>query len=172
MDEIFEALTDVYPNPIDRLNVLVKMFSLSGYDTATQSIVKSMDDKTSSVMRIYCLAYIANTVPSITFDSSSQAMSIIKQVRPLFEAELNDSLITPDTFAWLSRILNKTISDISSRGSQLPQINKFYCDTLPTAVVAQFLYQNGNRDQEIIIRNNQNIRHPLFYQGYLEVLSS
>lgn len=172
LSEIFEKLSVVYPNATDRLNVLIKMFTLSGYDQSNKVITSTNDNVTSSLIRIYCLAYIANTIPYITFDSSSQAMSIIQQIRPLFEAELSDTLKSGDTFGWLSRLLNKSIADISTRGSQLPQVNSFYCDLLPIPVVAQYLYQNGDRDSEIVLRNNSKIKHPLFYQGQLEVLSS
>lgn len=169
MDDIFNNILEAYPNPNTCIDILINIFSKSGYDPSTKTIENS---DSYSLLRIYCLAYIAYVIPSIEFTSSSDAMNLISRIRPLFESELTDVLISGDTFSWLSRIYTKCLNDISTRGSVLPQINSFYCDDLPIPVVAQYLYQNGSRDDEIMLRNNEKIIHPLFYNGYLEVLAS
>lgn len=172
MDEVFQSLISLYSNPIDRINVLIKVFQNSGYNTTTKTLMNTQDDDTASLLRLYALSYLSYTIPNIEFSSSSEAMDLIRSIRPLFEAELTDKNINGDTFSWLSRIYNKCIADISTRGSQLPQITAFYCNNLPIPVVSQYLYLDGSRSDEILIRNNKNIKHPLFYDGKLEVLTS
>ena len=99
-------------------------------------------------------------------------MNLLQSINPLFEAELNDTNISQDTFSWLSRLKIKIANDVSTRGSILPQINSFKSDMIPLPVVSQYLYQTGDRMDEIIQRNNKVIKHPLFFSGTLEVLSS
>ncbi|MCP9318757.1 hypothetical protein KBX73_02990 [Acetobacter persici] len=168
MDDIFNNIIEAYPNPNTCIDILINIFSNSGYDKTTKTIENS---ETYSILRIYCLAYISYVIPSIDFTSSSDSINLISRIKPLFESELTDALISGDTFSWLSRIYTKCLTDISTRGSLLPQINSFYSEYLPVPVVAQYLYQDGSRDDEIIIRNNEKIIHPLFYNGQLEVLS-
>ncbi|MEN3168774.1 hypothetical protein [Gluconobacter sp. OJB] len=170
LNTIFENISNVYPDPIQRISILQKMFSTCGYDSSTQSLTATDDDQSNSVLRIYILAYIANTIPYITFTSSSDALILVSQLKPLFEASFNDQLLNSDIFSWLNRIYQKSIADISSRGSQLPQINSFYSDMMPLPVIAQYLYQDGSRTSEILLRNND-MDHPLFCNGMLEVLA-
>lgn len=169
---IFDCFIQIFQNPQDRVNALISVFKNLGYDDKTQTIVPTQDDKSAVIFRCYCLAYIAYTVPSIEFESSSEALELIKTLNALFEAELKDTAISGETFGWLARLKTKIIADISTRGSIQPKINTFICEMLPIPVVSQYLYQTGTRADEILIRNNAKIRHPLFYTGSLEVLSS
>lgn len=169
MDDIFNNLISVYPDPLKRLSVFIEIFKNSGYNEQTQT-VSGGDSHTHFVLRMYALGYIANTVPYINFDSSSQAISLIETLKPLFESQFSDSNMSGDDFSYIQLIYTKCIADISTRGSLVPEVNDFYCEMLPLPVVAQYLYQDGSRSDEILYRNNQNIRHPLFCQGVLEVL--
>lgn len=170
MDDIFNSIITMFPDPNKRLNVLINAFKKSGYDEITQSISQSVNESTYSVIRLYCLAYIANTIPYIEFQSSNDAFLILEELKSLFEAQFK---ITDDSdiFDYLQTIYIKIIADISARGTIMPDINYFYCEKLPLPVVSQYLYQDGSRDNEILLRNNSKIRHPLFYTGQLEVLS-
>lgn len=170
LDTIFDNITGVYPDPVQRISILQKLFSQCGYDLTTQSLTSTDDDQSNSILRIYILAYIANTIPYISFTSSSDALVLVSQLKPLFEATFNDQLLNGDIFSWLNRIYQKSIADISSRGSQLPQINTFYSDMMPLPVIAQYLYQDGSRSSEILLRNND-CDHPLFCSGMFEVLA-
>lgn len=171
MDEIFNNLINVFPDPQTRTNVLVNMFSSVGYNPNTQQLVPTDDEQSATYIRCYICSYIAYTVPYIEFTSSQQATDLIKTLKPIYEAALTDTTLNIDTFSWLARIYSKAIADISSRGSQLPSVNSFICEMMPACVVAQYLYQDGSRSDEIIIRNNDAIQHPMFCDTTLEVLS-
>ncbi|GBR17408.1 hypothetical protein [Gluconobacter frateurii] len=167
---IFENISNVFPDPLSRVAIFQKMFAQLGYDPLTQTLTATDDEQSNSTLRIYVLAYIANTIPYITFTSSTDSLNLISQLKPLFEAEFNDVLLTGEVFSWLSRIYQKSIADISTRGAQLPQVNTFYAESMPLPVIAQYLYQNGARTAELLLRNND-LDHPLFCTGMLEVLA-
>lgn len=172
LTNIFSSFLYIFQNPMDRVSALVNMFYSLGYNTATKTLTTTEDEVSATTLRCYCLAYIAYTVPNIEFTSSSDALDLISKLNPIFEAQLKDTTINSDTFSWIARLKRKIITDISVRGSILPQINQFYCELLPLPVVSQYLYQSGDRSDEIMIRNNATVIHPLFHTGTLEVLSS
>ncbi|ARW49490.1 hypothetical protein [Acetobacter pasteurianus] len=172
IQNIFNSFISIFQNPLDRVNALITVFGNLGYDEATKAITTTQDDKSAVIFRCYCLSYIAYTVPNIDFTSSSDALNLLDQINDIFEAQLKDDNISGDTFSWLSRLKTKITTDISTRGSVLPQINQFTCEMLPLPVISQYLYQTGARSDEILIRNNNTVVHPLFYSGTLEVLSS
>lgn len=170
MNYIFENISNLYPDALTRIDILIKIFENAGYNKTTKSIVSTNDNQTAIILRLYILSYIAQAISGVEFQSSSDALALIVKIRPVFEAELSDDL-DADTFSWVSRIFTKSLQDISTRGSVLPEINKFIADGIPLSVIAQYLYQDGSRFDEILLRNNKKIRHPLFFNGTLEVLS-
>lgn len=173
--DIMDNITDLYPDPVQRLSVFIGMMGRVGYDPTSRSLVPTMNETTATSLRIVILSYIGAAVSQIEFDSSSQAESILTSLKPLFEAQMGDVNLDSQAFNRLKRLYAKTISDISTRGSVLPQVVEFYVDPtdkIPLPVLAQYIYQDGSMADDILLRNNSKIIHPLFVNTTLEVINN
>ncbi|MFT8850367.1 hypothetical protein [Acetobacter orientalis] len=175
MKNIFNNIVDLYPDPVQRLSILISMFGKVGYDPTNRILVPTNNETAATSLRTMILSYIAAAVSQIEFDSSSQAQNILSTLKPLFDAQKNDDTLDATAFNRLQRLYRKTIADISTRGSVLPQVVEFYVDPtdkIPLPVLAQYIYQDGAMADDILLRNNSKIIHPLFVNTTLEVINN
>ena len=173
--DIFDNISSLYPDPSQRITMLISMFSESGYDPTNRILVPTVNETTATSLRIVTLSYISAAISELEFDSSSQAQRIMALIKPLFEAQMGDNNLGSQDFFRLQRLYSKTLADISTRGSILPQVVNFYVDpndNIPLNVLAQYIYQDGSQADDILLRNNDTIVHPLFVNTSIEVLNN
>ncbi|WP_406236908.1 hypothetical protein ACF3NX_06345 [Acetobacter orientalis] len=133
------------------------------------------DDQAASTLRIVILSYIAQAISNLEFSSSSQAQDILKEIKPIFEAQFNDQNMDVTAYNRMRRLYTKAVADIGQRGSILPRVVTFAIDpedSIPLPVLAQYIYQDGSMADDILLRNNQTIIHPLFVNTSLEVINN
>lgn len=172
LDAIMTDLQSIYPNPTKYIGILVQLISSWGYDTNTQSITSTTNDPVFALARRVALNAIYMMEPNVTWTSSTEATDFGNQILPLFNAEVlysgdNDET---DVFQWLNDAMAFISKDIQTRGSGLPDlVSRSYKTNLPACQIANLLYGDGSRDEEIIIRNNP--KRPMFMETSIEVLS-
>ena len=164
-----QVMGQFYTDPLLQVRALLKIIEMYGYSAELKQITNYSD--AYQCVRFYAYVQIAEAVSSIQFQSSTDSKDITDQLNAMFEAEY-EFQVDMDIFNYLSDLQAQTCSVILSEGFGLPTLITYNANTsLPAVVVAQNLYQNGARSDEIILRNNQNIIHPLFMPLQLEVLS-
>lgn len=116
-------------------------------------------------------ARVAATIPLQSYD---EAVLLRDELLEVIEPELIVAGDTgaDDTHDALATVLAEAVRDLRVRGGELARVRAMMlAATVPAVVLAQRLYGDADRDQEIIDRNR--IRHPLFTPAGvpLEVLS-
>ena len=165
-----QTMLEFYTDPLLQVQALLKIIGEYGYSEELRQITNSQT--TYSTVRFYSLVLIGQCVGNITFISSTDSKMIVTQLNNIFEAEY-EYQTDMEIFDYLSELQAQTCSYVLSQGFGLPQLIEYSPKTtLPACVIAQNLYQDGSRSDEIIQRNNSNVRHPLFMPLTLEVLSS
>ncbi|MBF0892709.1 hypothetical protein HKD28_15055 [Gluconobacter sp. LMG 1744] len=172
---VFDNIVSLYPDPVQRISIMITMFASVGYDPNNRVLVPTANEATATSLRIMLLSYMSAAVSEVEFDSSSSANSLLSTLRPLFNAQMTDKTLDANGFNRLQRLFGKIVADISSRGSTLPQVVSFYVDPsddIPLPVLAQYIYQDGSRSDEILLRNNSTVVHPLFVNTTLEIIDN
>ena len=164
-----QTMGEFYTDPLLQIRALLKIIGEYGYSQELKQITNSSSDYTN--VRFYALVQIAEAVSTVTFQSSTDSKDILTQLNDIFEAEY-EFQTDMDIFDYLSDLQAQTCSVILSEGFGLPQLISYTGkEQIPACVIAQNLYQDGSRSDEIILRNNQQVIHPLFMPLTLEVLS-
>ncbi len=118
---------------------------------------------------------MARVSTRLTLLSSNDATELREQI----DVDLDEQIVLAgdagedDVFVELQDLRAKTVQDLDARGARLPALRTFVVPaTLPALVIASRLYDDPNRDAEIVARNN--IRNPGFIrsQSELEVLAT
>jgi prophage DNA circulation protein len=127
-------------------------------------------DAINALIRQTAIAEAARTASTINFISYDAAVGVMTKLLDAIDAEV--LLASDSVYATLVDLRAAVVKDINSRGADLARIIQYTpVRTEPALVIAQRLYGDATRAEEIIARNN--IRHPLFVPGGvpLEVLS-
>lgn len=170
--EVISNLSEIYTDPATYVSILAQLIGQYGYEANTQSIIPTSDDVTFAMSRRICLDAIYQTEPTVEWQSSTDALAFRDSILPLFLAEItysgdNDEV---DVFEYFNGAVSDISKDVQTRGYGLPDLISYTTTTsLPPCVIAENLYGDGTRDDEIVIRNNP-IR-PLFMPLTVEVLS-
>lgn len=167
-DTLSTAL-EFYTDPLLQIQFLLKIIEKYGYNTDLKQITTS---KTGyDQVRFYALVLIGSVVSSISFQSSTDSQQVAEQLNDIYEAEY-EFRTDLSVCEYLTELQAETVGIILEEGYGLPQLVTYTTKTTqPACVIAQTLYQDSTREQEIILRNNQNIKNPLFMPLELEVLS-
>jgi len=127
-------------------------------------------DALNALIRVTAIAEAARTASTIDYISYDAAVALMTRLLAAIDAEM---LVADDSvYATLVDLRAAVVKDINTRGANLARIIKYTpVTTEPALVIAQRLYGDATRAEEIIARNN--IRHPLFVPGgvALEVLN-
>lgn len=127
-------------------------------------------DAINALVRITAMAEAARTASEIDFVCFDDAIAARNKIIDAIDAEMLEA--SDSVYIALADLRATVIKDISVRCADLSRIIKYTpARTEPALVIAQRLYGDATRAQEIISRNN--IKHPLFVPGgvELEVLS-
>lgn len=163
-------MMDFYSDPLLQIKALIQLINLYGYSDSLKQVTNSSAEYQS--VRFYALVGIATAVQSIEFTSSTDAQTLNLQISNIYEAELE---FTQDAqlFDYLNNLQASTCSLISERGNGEPRLyKKTQKVVMPAVLWAYDLYQDETRTDEIILRNNEIVIHPLFMPTTLEVLTS
>lgn len=152
-----QSVIDVCADPADAVTGLLHL-SHFGIDLTVPGAV---------VMAARCrrtaLAALARVTRTVRLDSYTEARALLDVVRDAFECEITRAGDTADdlSFDALRETLAAVTDDIVRRGASLAPLRRVTLATsLPDAVVAQRLYRDGDRAEEILARARA--RHPLF----------
>lgn len=172
LQEIVETLGKIYTDPGQYVAQLTYLITQYGYDVNTQTVLATSYDPVFALARRTCLEAIYRAEPSVTWSSSTDAYNFRDTILPMFTAEITYAGQTNETdiFEYFNNAIAEISLDIQTRGYGLPDITTYTTKTsLPPCVIAQQLYGDGTRDDELIMRNAP-IR-PLFMDLTNEVLS-
>ena len=118
---------------------------------------------------IYSLSLACSTYQPL---SSTDANNIISVVTPILDYEIEFCGVVGNdaTFNQLRLLKAAVVSDLQTRGSTLPELITITRPiSLPAEVIANQLYGDGSRADELVMRNNP--VNPLFMPLSLECLS-
>ncbi|GAA09865.1 hypothetical protein ATPR_2869 [Acetobacter tropicalis NBRC 101654] len=167
-DTLSTAL-EFYTDPLLQIQFLLKIIEQYGYNTDLKQITKSQTGYDQ--VRFWALVLIGSVVSSISFQSSTDSESIANKLNDIYEAEY-EFRTDISVCEYLTELQAETVGIILNEGYGLPQLVTYTTKiTQPSCVISQVLYSDSTREQEIILRNNDRIRHPLFMPLELEVLS-
>ncbi|MBS0984566.1 hypothetical protein M2305_003277 [Gluconobacter cerinus] len=156
--------------PLLKLQALIKIIEQYGYNSELKQVTNSNSDY--AVVRFYALVLIGSVVSDIEFQSSTDSRNIADQLNDIYESEY-DFQTDMSVFEYLSELQAQTVNIILSDGYGLPTLTSYTSkSSMPACSIAQQLYQDGSRTDEIIIRNNSDVTHPLFMPLTVEVLNS
>ena len=147
------------------------MSSLSVPLTTPARITQAANrDAHNALVRGLAIVEAARTASTIDFISYDDAFAVLSSLLSAIDTEVLTA--SDDVYAVLMDLRAAVVTDINTRGADMSRIIKYTLPrTDPALVIAQRLYGDATRAEEIIARNN--IRHPLFVPGgvALEVLS-
>jgi prophage DNA circulation protein len=114
----------------------------------------------------------ARILAAMTFVSRDQIDAFIDQVRENFDGAITVAADNMDNVAYQALIALKgaVVNDLSARAIQLPRLVNFtIAQRLPSLYLAQRIYQDASRNDELVIEND--VIHPAFCPMSLRVLS-
>jgi len=164
------ALIAFYNDPLQKVQALIKIIETYGYDPTIRSVVNNSSDY--ALIRQLSLVQIGSVIPDITFTSSTDAETLKDQLSYIFSAEL-DEITDYQVFDYMTKLRTAIQTELTKTGYALPELVTYTAKTnLPSCLIAQNIYQDGTRSDEIIQRNNANVVHPMFMPTTLIVLAS
>ena len=157
----------VATDPADAVRILTSLAQYSvpaGSSTAAQA--------TAALCRQYALIQLCQTLSTMSFSSYDDAAAAMALVTGLLDAEI---LTCADLF-WdaqargLQVLRTQITAALTALGANLaPLVTRSFGASLPASVIAQTLYQDGARTDEIIARVNP--IHPSFCPRSVRVLA-
>lgn len=167
-DTLSTAL-EFYTDPLLQIQFLLKIIKMYGYSDTLKQITSS---KTGyDEVRFYALVLIGSVVSNIEFKSSTDSENIATQLNDIYEAEY-EFRTDISVCDYLTELQAETVGIILNEGYGLPELVTYQTKiSQPSCVIAQTLYGDLTREEEIILRNNENIKHPMFMPLEMEVLS-
>jgi len=145
----------------------------SSINRTTPSRIHQANNQQAVIDLVERSAIIESARQSTTIEFASQQDAIA--VRDELAVALDEKMLTADDESYLAMQDLKVamVRDLTDRAAKLTQLRKYPLgDTMPALVIAHQLYQNSNRDAEIVSRNR--VGHPGFVAGgsVLEVLNA
>lgn len=139
----------------------------------TASLIQQAGNQAAiaGLMQRAATAEAARAAASAPFASADEATALRELFTTQFDALL-DAADADDVFTALTALHAAVVRDLNTRAAKLPRTRKVTPSaTQPVLVLAQRLYGDANRADDIVARNK--IRHPGFVPGgvALEVLS-
>lgn len=163
-----EALARIPQRPADALAALAALFSAAPPTVAAATTRANQQAAlntaaTAALVRQLALAEAARLIPDAAFDSVSEAAAARDAVLAAIDAE---QAITPDDtlFGALTALAAATTRAVAARADSLARLGTVrFNGPLPALVVAQRVYGDARRADEIVARNR--VRHPGFVPG-------
>ncbi|MFN3686093.1 hypothetical protein [Salinarimonas sp.] len=119
-----------------------------------------------------CLVELARALEREELRSRDEAQALLQRLRALFSAAVERAADARDqeAFRALRGLQAATMRALEERGRPLARVvRRTFAIRLPSLVLAQRLYQNAGRHEELIGENR--VRHPLFCPETVQALS-
>lgn len=146
-------------------------------DSSTPSAQREQANRNAilGLVRRHALARACEAASEINYDSYDAAAAERTRLADLLEAEIDLAADAghDDEFRALSDLYAATSRDLTDRGATLRRVRyETLPQSIPALLLAQRLYGDATRADEIVARNG--VRHPMFLPGGepLEVLSA
>ncbi|OUI81675.1 hypothetical protein HK22_02120 [Gluconobacter sp. DsW_056] len=170
---ILDTIDNLVTDAKTQVRILKDIVGLGGYNATTQSIDATSDAVSAAVVRRLALVRIGVVSTQVAFTSRQDGLSFLASMSPLFDAEIEYSSSSNeiDVFMYFDNLLSSIENDVRQRCTGLPELLTLELKkaTCPCAL-AQKLYGDGSRDEEIIIRNDP--VNPFFIEATdIEILS-
>lgn len=162
---------------LSNLNSMRSLWNFGGLfssvNRTTPSRIRQANNQQAVIDLVERAAIIesARQTTTIQFDSQQDAIAIRDELVDV----MDEKMLTADdeTYLAMQDLKVAVVRDLTDRAAKLKQLRQYPInDTLPALVIAHQLYQDANRDNEIVSRNR--IGHPGFVAGgsLLEVLNA
>jgi prophage DNA circulation protein len=171
------ALVIAIPNPADAVRLLTQLANFYPSDYVGPSVVGQasgvMQTALGNLVRRSTLAALVRVVEAYQPKSEEEANSVRLAVCALLEAE---AVVAGDSgddlsYAAITRARAAVATELDARGAQLPPMRQFELKmSLPSLVVAQMLYQDSTRADQLV--DLAAPRHPAFMPLSFKALSS
>lgn len=164
-------------NPADGIRLFTQLASFYPADVTGPSVVgvasATMQTAMGALLRRTSLAALVRVTQTYQPSSEDDASQVRLAVCDLLDQE---ALIAGDTgddasYSALCAARGAVAADLDARGGQLPPMRQFtYAESLPSLVLAQRLYQDATRADQLV--SEANPRHPGFMPLTFKALSS
>ncbi|PWG62865.1 DNA circularization protein [Sediminicurvatus halobius] len=176
--QVLESLAEVgdrITEPQRALLIYENLFSAGETDTASatapEGARKQAEAQTAAVRLVRRGAAVESAAASATwsYDTRQDAVSALETVHGGLPTQLESDPPPPPVVASaLAELRAAAVQDLRERGAALPELTDYTpAATLPALVIAQRLYGDGRRADEIVRRNR--IRHPGAVPGGTEL---
>jgi prophage DNA circulation protein len=174
-----DAITFAFTNPIDAFNSQVQLFEDYGlglpfYPIDTPSDQDVDDNRTSMIQIVQnsALAGAGRSLAKAEFESLDDALL----AKDSFDSAIREQQIAngdqegyDDVYNSLTALQAAVAQHINDQENLPSNVILEYAAQVPTLVIAEDLYGDADRDQELVDRNA--IRNPLFCKNQMSVLS-
>lgn len=170
------GLSPVFATPSDVIRAQKKVFgfgsSLKSVSQGTPTRVQQAQNQAIIVATVRALALgeIAVAVTEIDLPSKQDAVNLRNEVTDLLDQEIltagNNG--EDDFYRALDDLRSALVKEVNARAINLPNLRVIRnYDHVPALAIAYNLYEDAERDQEIIDRNH--VRNPLFVPGNTDI---
>ncbi len=171
------SLLSACADPADAIRILTNMANfypaVPTPPSVTGMAAAIMQTALGALFRRSMMTALARASALYQPSSSTDAANLRGQLDTTFSAEIDIAGDTPDdaTFLALRQMRAAVILDLNTRGGALPVLETFnFPAPLPACVLAQMLYQDPSRTDELIVQIDP--IHPAFCPPSFQALSS
>lgn len=164
---LLTTLASAIPDPSDQIRLISQ---LADFHSSSSLPGAAM---TAAAVRRASLEALAASVAAYQPQSSTDAQDVLDAILPLFDSEIEYAADAGDdaTYRAMKSLRTAVVNDLQTRGSQLPELIEITLpSSMPSAYLANWLYQDATRSDELVRRNNP--IHPLFMPVLIEALAS
>jgi prophage DNA circulation protein len=174
---IVEAMRATMTDPADQVRVLLSLATFSYADGADGAglggDMATVRDAFSTACRRTAVISLARAASAYQPISYQDAQNILELVAGALDVEITAAgdAADDDTYATLRALRASVAQDLTTRGTTLPQvITANFNLPLPSLVVAQMLYEDASRSDQVVLEVNP--PHPAFCPTAMQVLAS
>jgi prophage DNA circulation protein len=173
---LVESTRNTMTDPADQVRLMLNLAGFAYSDSiAGTGLAENMAlvrDAFSALCRRLALVSLANACAAYQPRSYQDAQALLDTVAAAFEVEITAAgdAFEDQTYSVLRDLRTAVVTDLRTRGQTLPQLQTAtFKASLPSLVVAQMLYQDANRADEIVFEAAP--PHPAFCPVSMQVLA-
>jgi prophage DNA circulation protein len=174
---VVEAMRATMSDPADQVRVLLHIagfpFTAVGSVTGIAGDVATVTSAMSAMCRRMALVSVARATSVYQPVSYQDAQTLLTLVTTAFDVEITAAADAGEdaTYGALRTLRVAVVTDLTTRGATLPQvITAAFALPLPALVVAQILYRDATRSDEIAAEAD--MPHPAFCPISMQVLAA
>jgi DNA circularisation protein N-terminus len=171
-----ESARSTMTDPADQVRLMLNLATFTYSDsikgTGIADAMAQVRDAFAAVCRRLALVSLGNACAAYQPRSYQDAQSLIATVTAAFDVEITAAgdALEDETYSVLRDLRTAIVTDLRTRGQTLPQLQAATFRTpLPSLVVAQILYQDATRSDEIVYETMP--PHPAFCPVSMQVLA-